>query len=124
MREHGIESISLELVSIPFEHEHIIQEAAARAGFAVVHPQELPLSVQIGMMDQADFVCGMDGSAMHLIVFSGRRKTKLLCFNARKLVNSNQMILDDLADADSVHVYVGDKDGIQIREMLQQIRFD
>jgi hypothetical protein len=76
------------------------------------------------MMDRARSICGLDGSAMHLIAFSDRRKARVLCFNARKRVNTNQRILEDLAGADSVHIYVGDKDEMQVRGMLEQIRFN
>jgi capsular polysaccharide biosynthesis protein len=105
-----------------FEQEALIQEAADEAGFAVIHPQELPLSVQIKMMDHARIVWGIDGSAMHLVAFS-RPRTRVVCFNTRKIANASQMILEGLIDASSTHLYIGDKSESEIREMLRQVCF-
>ena len=101
-----------------FEHEPLIQDAALRSGFAVVHPQELPLPVQIKMMGWTRFVCGLDGSALHLITFS-YPKTEVLCLNTRKVFNANQKIIEDLMGASSVHLYIGDKTKAELQEVLQ-----
>lgn len=51
------------------ENEEEIEEIFKAHGFDVVHPQELPFSEQVRMVNGASVVAGLGGSAMHLGVF-------------------------------------------------------
>ena len=123
MREMTAAQSSSDSPDRTFEHEPLIQEAASAAGFVVIHPQELPVSVQIKMMDHARSLSGLDGSAMHLVVFA-RQGTNVLCLNTRKIVNTSQVILESLAGVNSNHTYIGDKSEVEIREMVRHLKFN
>lgn len=49
----------------------------ARAGFAVVHPERLPLREQLALVRGADVLAGASGSALHLSAFA-RSGTRVL----------------------------------------------
>jgi capsular polysaccharide biosynthesis protein len=59
-----------------------LEELFARHGFSVVMPEQLPIGDQIRALANADFVAGLDGSAMHLCGFM-RAGAKVLIIESR-----------------------------------------
>lgn len=55
----------------------LLDQAFARAGFAVVHPELLPLREQLAIVRGADVLAGASGSALHLSAFA-RAGTRVL----------------------------------------------
>lgn len=55
-----------------------VEALFAARGFAVVHPQELPLSDQAALLRQATHVAGLQGSQLHLTAFAPDRRLSLL----------------------------------------------
>jgi hypothetical protein len=79
-------------------NEPELEAAARRLGLLVLHPQLLPLPVQIALAGEARALAGTDGSALHLAAFA-RRGTRLVSFDTRELVN--QRILNAVAGLDA-----------------------
>ena len=52
------------------EWEGLVEARFVEAGFRIVHPEELPVSRQIGVVTGADVVAGFTGSALHLTAFA------------------------------------------------------
>lgn len=71
-------------------------------GFAVVHPQELPLPEQVASIRSAQVIAGCDGSALHLATFA-RPGAKLLAVDTR--VVANQFMIEQARELDAVHVW-------------------
>lgn len=84
-------------------NEAAIEDIARGRGFRVVHPQELTVSAQVGLVHSADVLAGCDGSALHLAAFA-RPGTVLVALDSRVVVN--QLMLDQLAGLDAIHVLV------------------
>ena len=84
-------------------NEPELEAAARRLGLLVLHPQLLPLPVQIALAGEAKAIAGTDGSALHLAAFA-RRGTRLVSFDTRDLVN--QRILNAVAGLDARPVAV------------------
>lgn len=85
-------------------NELALERLAQDLGFVVVHPQELPIAAQVVLIHNADVVAGCDGSALHLGAFA-RPGTALVALDSRVVVN--QLMVDQLAGLDAVHVRVG-----------------
>jgi capsular polysaccharide biosynthesis protein len=86
-------------------NEEAIEAIVRDAGFVVVHPQDLPISTQVGLIRAAEVIAACDGSALHLAAFA-RPGTKLVAFDSRLV--PNQLILDEAAQLDALHAYVVD----------------
>lgn len=82
-------------------NERDVEQLARELGFLVVHPQEHPISTQVVLMHNADIIAGCDGSALHLGAFA-RPGTALVALDSRVVVN--QLMIDQLAGLDAVHV--------------------
>lgn len=52
------------------EWERLVEARFAEAGYRVVHPEELPVGRQIGVVKRAEVVAGFTGSALHLTAFA------------------------------------------------------
>ena len=57
-----------------------IEDIAAKYGFFIVRPEELPWEEQVELFNNANYVVGEFGSGMHSALFS-KRDTKVLCLN-------------------------------------------
>jgi hypothetical protein len=60
-----------------------LDAAAARHGFTVVHPEELPVREQVALVAGADVIAGSAGSALHLSAFA-RPGTRVLEIGDRR----------------------------------------
>ncbi|WP_296603988.1 glycosyltransferase 61 family protein [Nocardioides sp.] len=49
--------------------EDTVEDAFRRDGYTVIHPQQLPIHEQIGLVARAEAVAGFEGSALHLCGF-------------------------------------------------------
>lgn len=87
------------------ENELELEDLFQRAGFAVVHPQELPIRDQVLLMRGATAVAGCDGSALHLAAFC-RPGTQVVAVDSRPVVN--QFLVEDFSGLDAVHVLAAD----------------
>ena len=86
-----------------FEFEDAIERAAKEADYIIVHPESLSFGSQINIMRNAEFVSGLDGSAMHLCAFS-KKNTKILCFDTRQV--TNQLCIEEIAVLQGSHVNI------------------
>ena len=82
-------------------NEDEIEAMMTERGFAVVHPQELPLLEQIALARQAEIIAGCDGSALHVAAFA-RAGTRLLALDSRP--TPNQVLIGWARGLDAVHV--------------------
>jgi len=48
--------------------EHSLEDALLNRGWAVLHPEQLPLNLQLTLLDHADCIAGVTGSAFHLLM--------------------------------------------------------
>jgi capsular polysaccharide biosynthesis protein len=64
------------------ENEDALEKVFAAHGFTVIAPEQLPMGDQIRAVANADFVAGIDGSAMHLCGFM-RANAKVLIIETR-----------------------------------------
>ena len=84
-------------------NEAEIERIFEAAGFAVIHPQELPMRDQVSLVRGADVLAGCDGSALHHGAFA-RPGTALLALDSR--VVPNQFMIDQIAGLAAVHALV------------------
>ena len=63
--------------------EEALERRLRRAGFDVVHPQELPLSEQVRIVAAARTVVGLFGSALHLTIFRAVDQARTIALNPR-----------------------------------------
>ena len=82
-------------------NEEDVEALMARAGFEVVHPQEMSIAAQALAVGSAAAIAGCDGSALHLAAFA-RPGTVLLSIDARPV--PNQFMIDRVRGLDAVHV--------------------
>lgn len=88
-------------------NEAELEARMAALGFAIVHPQELPLADQIGLARHARIIAGLDGSALHLGLFA-RPGTMVISFDNR--LNANQFAVEAAAGLRGRHVWIGRSD--------------
>lgn len=75
-----------------------IERQFEKAGFFVIHPQELPLDHQIELMAGAKIIAGPSGSAMYNVVYSkGRRKIYILVSD--RFITANDALVNLMADS-------------------------
>ena len=68
-----------------FVEEKDLERCLESLGWLIFHPQEHPLEKQLMVYENASFICGLEGSAMHLLLgVSGKllEKVILLCIDA------------------------------------------
>ena len=53
--------------------EQSLEESLINRGWAVLHPEQLPLNLQLALLDHAECIAGVTGSAFHLLM--GLEKT-------------------------------------------------
>jgi len=69
-----------------YGHESKIDSLFEGLGFSVVSPELISLKEQIALVNNADFVCGFEGSALHLSLFM-KRTSKLISITENEHVN-------------------------------------
>lgn len=69
-----------------YGHERKIDSLFEGLGFSVVSPELISLKEQIALVNNADFVCGFEGSALHLSLFM-KRTSKLISITENEHVN-------------------------------------
>lgn len=65
-----------------FANEEIIEKAAAKHGYEIIHPEALPIGDQIALFATCPYILGSVGSAFHSILFEpqmGERVRVMLC---------------------------------------------
>lgn len=82
-------------------NESEIEAMMTARGFAVIHPQQLPLLEQIALARRAEIIAGCDGSALHIAAFA-RPGTRLLALDSRP--TPNQVLIGWARGLDAVHV--------------------
>jgi capsular polysaccharide biosynthesis protein len=95
------------------ENEAEIDAVAAEAGYAVVHPQELPIETQMRLYGACEVMAGLAGSALHNVVFCrpGVRLINLCDARSRGGVQRTQAICNLLAEAEVAVVPFHDEAG-------------
>jgi len=63
--------------------ESLIEEVLAQAGFAIVHPQDLPLADFAGMLRAADTIIFAEGSAIHNLELTGPVDARVMVVGRR-----------------------------------------
>lgn len=63
--------------------ESLIEEVLAQAGFAIVHPQDLPLADFAGMLRAADTIIFAEGSAIHNLELTGPIDARVMVVGRR-----------------------------------------
>lgn len=84
-------------------NETELEARLERHGFAIVHPQKLPIAEQIAVMQDAEIIAGLDGSAMHMAAFA-QPGTTVLTLDTRLL--TNQVMIEAAAGLRGRHLFV------------------
>lgn len=100
------------------EWERLVEERCSRAGYAVVHPEELPITRQIQLVKRADIIAGLSGSALHLSVFAPEHTRVLELGDERSL--DQPMPAQTMIDAALGHrvAFVPYRDEDRLNEVL------
>lgn len=77
-------------------NEHAVEALFARAGFEVLHPQELSISEQVARASAAPVVAGSAGSAMYLGAFQAPRQRRLVLTPSSFAFRDDHVIADRL----------------------------
>jgi hypothetical protein len=84
------------------ENEEAVEAMVTRLGGAVIHPQTLPFREQVELLDRAHTVIGVEGSALHTLMFaSAPRRAITLSAGVPSL---SFLLLDELSDRESVYM--------------------
>ena len=76
-------------------NEEALEEALGQRGFAVIHPQELPLPEVVALVNGASLIAGPMGSAMHNVLFRLPDTPPLATLNfAHHLPGTNNALLE------------------------------
>ena len=86
-----------------WQNEAGLEEALERRGFAILHPQDLPLGEHLRLYQSRDTVCGVIGSAHHVSLFAPPRARFVLLSPER--LNANFFLIDDLNGNDSAYYF-------------------
>jgi hypothetical protein len=85
--------------------EEKVEDLMAARGFAIVHPQEHSVAQQIAMLSAADTIVGIEGSALHTLMFArGRKKVIVLSHDAP---TATYTMLDESFDGDTFYLRNG-----------------
>lgn len=63
--------------------EEVIEDAFAKDGFEIFHPQQHSIEEQIAKLRAAHVVAGVEGSAFHLVAYAARPDSKILIIRRR-----------------------------------------
>ncbi|MGE5271071.1 MAG: glycosyltransferase 61 family protein [Thiohalocapsa sp.] len=84
--------------------EEVVEEAFRRHGYDIVHPQTLSFEDQIRLVRRARTVSGVQGSALHLMLFSPGIGQAIHIMRSRD-VNLSFPILDELVCDSSIYIF-------------------
>jgi hypothetical protein len=87
-------------------NEAALERAMATRGFAVIYPELLSLAEQIRLVASAEVLCGLEGSAMHNVVFARPGTLAISIGDARSndTLDPMQAIAVGLAEASGRHI--------------------
>ncbi len=83
--------------------EEFIEEIMKSNGFVIIHPERLSLLEQIKYVYSAETICGVVGSAFHLLLFTEGKQT--VCINRIGWLNPNYIIVDQLTKSKPVYIW-------------------
>lgn len=86
------------------ENEAEVEEAVARAGVEVIHPETLSIADQVSLFHTRPAILGAAGSAFHLSLFAPPR-AKLVCLNVAPEINANFILIDRLTGNQSLYLH-------------------
>jgi hypothetical protein len=81
--------------------ENKIEDMLAGYGFSIVHPQEHSVAEQIGMLNAAHTIVGIEGSALHTLMFAHGRKNVVVLSHDKP--TATYTMLDESFDGDTYY---------------------
>jgi len=72
----------------PVQHEDLLEEQLALLGFDIIQPEKLTIKKQVRLFDEAATVAGVEGSALHTLIFSSTPK-HVMILPRRKTLDLN-----------------------------------
>lgn len=103
--------------------EAAIEALLSRAGYRVVHPQELPIEDQIAIFNRARIVVGCSGSALHTSLFHLDSPLKIVTLCASRF-NRRFGLVDRIKDYQATYVECLDVVGRDRRGAIASVRVD
>lgn len=82
--------------------EAILEARLERAGFRILHPQELSVARQAAAFRAHPAYVGLEGSAMHNLLFAGQRPRAV--YLTAGAPNSNYRLCDEIAEVEALYV--------------------
>ncbi len=82
--------------------ETAIEARLREDGYRIVHPETMPLGEQIALLDRADRIVGLVGSAFHNLLYC---RAKTVCYLGRTdTINENFPMIDQLLGTDALYI--------------------
>ncbi|MEH3118607.1 MAG: glycosyltransferase 61 family protein [Methylorubrum populi] len=78
-----------------FVNESEMEQYLANSGVKIIHPEELTFRQQLGLMQHAEKILAIAGSALHLSIFSSAKR--IVALSANNVVNANYHLIDRVA---------------------------
>lgn len=80
-----------------FYGEEIVEQKFMRAGFRVIHPEQLSISEQINMFRNASIIAGSISSGFHTLLLANESEVSRCIFNFQDMLNSNFTLVDHVS---------------------------
>ena len=92
----------------PWHRRPILNEDEAEAvfrkrGFEILAPESLPFEDQVAIAANATHIAGASGSALHLVLFNGNPRTRLIELRTKHAVN--QLMINTIRGVQGFHIW-------------------
>ena len=91
-------------------NEDKLERELDEKGFAICFPEELSLKEQINLINKHEVIMGMQGAALHSILFDISPKRNIVCFGNQGGFCTNYSIIDAIKSVKSVYISALEKD--------------
>jgi hypothetical protein len=101
-----------------------MEEKLRKNGFAVIAPERIPFPDQVRLFNNADWVVGTIGSALHTSLFTkhpAERRFFILCWEK---INPRYLMIDEIKDLDSTYLNCMKIASVDARERISETLLD
>ena len=85
-------------------NEDKLEENLKSLGATIVYPEKLSFPEQVRLINKHDTLIGVEGSALHSIIFDISTRKNLVCFTESTNINQNCLMLDAINNVQSTYI--------------------
>lgn len=104
--------------------ELYMEEKLRQNGFTVIAPERVPFADQVRLLNNADWVVGTIGSALHTSLFTERRAERKFFTLCWEKINPRYLMIDEIKGQDSTYLNCMQIASVDARERISETLLD